>query len=140
MVKKVKNSAKQGKILAIDPGSKNIGVAISDPDLVMAFARSSIQNTPEGLGTLVQLCQLEEISTIIVGQPLIQGEHAINDALKKELQSQLPEIEFIDFNEDFSTQDAIAELKASGATPEEIAEMKDSYAARKILENYIKAL
>lgn len=129
----------KGRILAIDPGTKNIGVAISDPNLVIAFARPAIQNTPEGITTLIELCQSEQVSTIVVGQLLIQGQHAINDTLKIQLQSKLPEIEFIDFNEDFSTQDAIEELKASGASSEEIAEMKDSYAARKILENYLAA-
>jgi RNase H-fold protein (predicted Holliday junction resolvase) len=132
--------AKKAKVLAIDPGTKNIGIAISDPDLVMAFARPQVTNTPQGLEQLIQLCQKEQVTTIVVGQPMIQGQHAINNNLKTELQTKLPEVEFIDFNEDFSTQDAIAELKASGASPEEITEMKDSYAARKILENYLANL
>jgi putative Holliday junction resolvase len=60
------------KILALDYGTKNIGVAISDSLQVLAFARNTIFNITEEqvIKELGELCRQENIDTVILGLPL----------------------------------------------------------------------
>ena len=60
-----------GRVLAIDPGSRRVGVAVSDPSATIAQPLSVIAASPEA--TLVQrlaaLAREEEASELVVGLP-----------------------------------------------------------------------
>ena len=60
------------KILAIDWGEKNIGLAISDSALRLAFPYKNlrIDNDDELLKNLKEICKQEKIKTIVFGLPL----------------------------------------------------------------------
>lgn len=129
----------KAKALALDPGIKTIGVAISDPDCVIAFARPPIQNSDTALNDILQVCEDEKVQTIVVGKLFHEGKNAINKDLVTKLKEK-SNLNIIEFDEDFSTQQAIEQLKESGAAHSDIKDMKDSYAARIILERYISSL
>ncbi len=129
---------KRVKTLALDPGTKTIGVAISDPDCVIAFARAPIANSQTAIQEIITLTEEEKVQLIIIGKLFHEGKYAINKEFKSKLQEST-DIEIIEFDEDYSTQQAIEQLKETGAAPSDIKEMKDSYAARVILERYINS-
>lgn len=58
------------KALGIDYGEKNIGIAISDEEGMMAFPRITIQNKPLVLADIARICKEEKIQTIVLGIPV----------------------------------------------------------------------
>ena len=57
------------RVLAIDYGTKRIGIAISDPLRIFATPRGIIQNGPRIMDELKALIASENVSTVIVGIP-----------------------------------------------------------------------
>lgn len=57
------------KILGIDYGRKNIGLAISDEGESMAFPREVIQNDKDLFNNLERVIKEEEIGKFVVGDP-----------------------------------------------------------------------
>jgi len=128
---------KKQKIIALDPGSKNIGLAISDADQIMAFAKQTFDNNPSGHQSILEFCLKENVTTVILGIPFKTDIHHPSQKLLSILRKLAPSLDLILFNEDYSTQDAIEHLKAAGYTPEEIKAKKDSMSAQVILTKYL---
>ena len=134
----------KGRKLGLDFGSTRIGVAICDPDGMLATPHSTI---PSGLGLISEIsaiCGSEEIVEIIVGLPRsLNGEisHAaklVNDFIA-ELSAQLPEIPVLTFDERFTTTLANQALRASGRNAKEGRAVIDQIAAVNILQSYLDA-
>jgi len=134
----------KGRKLGLDFGSTRIGVAICDPDGILATPYSTI---PSGLSLISQIsaiCGSEEIVEIIVGLPRsLNGEisHAaklVNDFIA-ELSAQLPEIPILTFDERFTTTLANQALRASGRNAKEGRAVIDQIAAVNILQSYLDA-
>lgn len=128
---------KKSKLLSLDPGSKNIGIALSDKEQIAAFAKETVSNNEAGLNRIKQLVEQEDVKQIILGLPLTTDQHHPSLKLQAQLQNLLPNTEIISFNEDYSTTEAIDKLKQAGFTPEEIQAKKDSMSAQVILEKYM---
>ena len=58
-----------GRILAIDYGTKRIGVAMSDPTRLIAQGVATIENTSQTFSRLQEILVREEIVLILVGMP-----------------------------------------------------------------------
>lgn len=60
------------RTLAVDPGSKRVGIAISDPTGTIAHALTTVPAQPEGTlaARLAELAKANEAGRIIVGLPL----------------------------------------------------------------------
>ena len=134
----------KGRKLGLDFGSTRIGVAICDPDGILATPYSTI---PSALGLISQIsaiCSSEEIVEIIVGLPRsLNGEisHAanlVNDFIT-ELSAQLPEIPVLTFDERFTTTLANQALRDSGRNAKEGRSVIDQIAAVNILQSYLDA-
>lgn len=59
------------RILAIDPGSKRVGLALSDPTATIAQALATIPATPAGTlaARLAQIARTNDAARIVVGLP-----------------------------------------------------------------------
>ncbi|NMB48328.1 Holliday junction resolvase RuvX [Candidatus Kuenenbacteria bacterium] len=68
---------KQGaRILGIDYGTKNVGLAISDREQNQAFVYDTLKMTAKFWEQLVEICEKEKIDKIVVGLPLsLKGEY-----------------------------------------------------------------
>ena len=115
------------KILGIDPGSKKVGLAISDSSGMIAFAFETWaldQKFPDKLSNLIQS---ENIQQIVVGLNLYPSKHF--DA-RKWAQENLDstKIPYAFENEDYSTFEAL-ELNPDAD--------KDQAAAQYILQKYL---
>jgi putative holliday junction resolvase len=137
----------KGRKLGLDFGSTRIGVAICDPDGILATPHSTIPSAPSGsslISEIKSICKSEEIVAIVVGLPRsLNGEisHAaklVNDFIA-ELSAQLPEIPVLTFDERFTTTLANQALRASGRNAKEGRAVIDQIAAVNILQSYLDA-
>lgn len=56
------------KYLGIDFGEKNVGLALSDELLTMAFPLSVLENTPNLVEEIGKICKEKEVGLIVVGE------------------------------------------------------------------------
>ena len=133
------------RILAIDPGDKRIGVALSDPTETIASPLTVVAHVSRQIdaATIAQLAQENQARLIIVGQsldlngkPTPQGRKAARLAEAIRTQTSLP-IELWD--ESGSTQAAQAARVAMGVRRSKRRGHMDDLAATYILQTYLDA-
>ena len=134
----------KGRKLGLDFGSTRIGVAICDPDGILATPHSTIASGLGLINDIKAICESEQIVAIVVGLPRsLNGEisHAanlVNDFID-ELSKKIPEIPVLTFDERFTTTLASQALRASGRNAKEGRAVIDQIAAVNILQSYLDA-
>lgn len=133
------------RILAVDPGTKRIGLAISDPTGTIANPLTVIEHVSrqEDAHTIVQLARTKDAGRIIVGQsldeygqPTFEGRQAARLAAAIREAADLP----VDlWDESFSTHDARAARIAMGTPRRKRRGHMDELAATVILQSYLDA-
>jgi putative Holliday junction resolvase len=135
---------KKGRKLGLDFGSSRIGVAVCDPDGILATPHSTLTAGPNLVSEIASICKSEEIIAIVVGLPRsLNGEisHAailVNDFISV-LTSELPEMPVHTFDERFTTTLANQALRASGRSSKVGRAVIDQIAAVGILQSYLDA-
>jgi putative Holliday junction resolvase len=133
------------RILAIDPGEKNIGIAVSDPSGAVANPLIVLRHVSRQLDAAViaQIAREQQVEQIIVGQaldddglPSPQGRRAARLAAAIRTQCDLP-VELWD--ESFSTHAASEALIALGTPRSKRKGHHDDIAATYILQTYLDA-
>ncbi len=133
------------RVLAVDPGEKRLGLALSDPTGVIANPLSVLKHVGRLLdaAAIVQIAQENGAGRIIVGaalgadgQPTPQSRHAERLAEAIRQQTILP-VELWD--ESGSTQAARAARAAMGVTRRKRTGHLDDLAATVILQDYLDA-
>lgn len=136
----------KGRILAIDYGNSTVGIAVSDPDRLMAFGRGSHKGLSEVelLDKIKDLVVADNVVTVVLGLPLSSDGsdtrqtlriRAFGSSLKEKL-SELPvEIEFLD--ESFSTFEANQILQKIGVKSADRKQTEDEMAAIVLVHRYI---
>jgi putative Holliday junction resolvase len=131
------------RILAVDPGEKNLGIAISDPTGTIANPLTVLKHVsrPLDAGAIAQLAADHQAERIIVGQaldddglPTPEGRRAARLAEALQAQTVLP-VELWD--ESGSTQAARQARLAMGASRRERRGHLDDLAAAYILQTYL---
>ncbi len=131
------------RILAVDPGEKRIGVAVSDPTGTIANPLAVVKHTArrEDVARIAQMAEEQEAVRIIVGHPLDAEGEAGPAALRAErfaeaLQAQtgLPVELWDEFG---STQEARAARIALGVPRRKRRGHLDDLAAVVILQSYL---
>ncbi len=121
------------KLLGIDYGARNVGLAVSNDDQTMAFPKGVITNNRELLGRIKELCQAEGVAAVVMGESHnFQGEEnkimrdikMFKVVLEKDLQ--LP----VYLEPEFMTSQEASRLQ--GATP-----LLDASAAALILKSFL---
>ncbi len=130
------------KVLGLDPGTKRIGVAISDDEHRYAFPRETIAiaNAEEALPAIHAVCRAESVDLIVIGLPLDQqgrsGKAAEQVKLFGELiQTQL-DIPVTYQDERFTSQESDTLLSQRNPRPRNKG-LRDRSAARIILQTYL---
>lgn len=130
------------KVLALDYGTKRIGIASGDRGMGIAFPRDIVDNNPAVFDKIEKLCVDLDVKIVIIGLPLsAKEEYAENkvmkslrvfvDMLKKRLDLLNVEIEYVD--ERFSSFEASAVTGKSGLSKKD---KLDAHAAQVILQRY----
>lgn len=129
------------KLLGIDYGERNVGLAVSNEDQTMAFPRDVLRNTKDLLPHIKELCKNEGITAIVVGEshnykgeenPIMSQIKIFRDVLSQE--TNLP----VYFEPEFLTSAEAARLQGghrqSGASR---SGLLDASAAALILKSFL---
>lgn len=133
----------QGRVLAIDMGSKRVGLAITDELRLTVRALPALPRTPwkHLLSSLSELCEGFDVRIVVLGLPLrldgSEGDAALEVrrvARNLELTLKIP-LSLQD--ERLTSKTAEASLREKGFRGEEISEHVDSEAAAFILSDFL---
>ncbi len=131
------------KVLAIDFGTKRVGLATGDTELRVAVPKGVLRNNGELLDRLEKIIREGGIGKVIVGLPLTpsgkEGQRAklVREFVKK-LKERLPYLDIELRDERYSTYEA--ESRLADLPPRKRREILDSVAAQVILEDYLHSL
>lgn len=135
----------QGRVLAIDMGSKRVGLAVSDELRLSVRTLPALPRTPwkRLLNSLAGLCEEFDVRMVVVGLPLrldgVEGDAAqevTRLARNLELTLKIP-ISLQD--ERLTSKAAEGSLREQGLHGRQISEGVDSEAAAIILRDYLSA-
>jgi len=133
------------RVLAVDPGEKNLGIALSDPSGTIASPLTVLRHTSRQMDAalIANLAQEHGAELIVVGQalddegqPTPQGRRAARLAAAIRAQTNLP---VVLWDESLSTQEARAARIALGAPRRKRRGHLDDLAATYILQTYLDA-
>jgi putative Holliday junction resolvase len=132
--------------MGLDVGEKTIGVAVSDELGIVATPLTTIMRTASikaDLRQVEQLIQIEDISTVVVGLPImLDGEEAVQAGKVREFAERLARrlrIPLEMWDERLSTVEAHRALRETGAKREKRKRVVDAVAAAIILRSYLNA-
>lgn len=132
------------RLIALDHGTRRIGVAVGDTETGMAFARAAIKrrNLDHDLALIGELCAGEEVARIVVGLPLnMDGSEGEQAAAARSFGEALERIglEVVFADERLTTWEAGERLAETGRRVRRGTGELDSTAARLILQQYLDA-
>lgn len=135
-----------GRILAIDYGSKRVGVAVSDPMRVIAQGVTTLANDPRLINTLCALIQSKEASLVLVGMPY--GPDGSKGAKANEVEQFIAdlqsatEVPIETWDESYSSVNAQRRLIEAGMKMKQRRDKGriDEMAARVFLQEYLDSL
>src|SRR5664280_437387 len=131
------------RILAVDPGSKHIGVALSDPSGTIASPLAVLSHISRivDAATVVELAHSNQVGLFVIGQsldedgiPTFEGRRASRFAETLKLQTGLP---VVLWDEAFTTRDARSTRIQMGVSRRDRSGHLDSLAAVILLQSFI---
>ena len=132
------------RILAIDHGSKRIGIALSDPLRIFAKPFATLPNTgfKKFLAQLKEIIAQQDVALIVLGMPwAIDGSKTPKtlevEAFGLKLQKQL-DTEVVFWDERYSSSEADEALKTIGLSWKAGKSTRDAMAATMILKSYLE--
>jgi putative Holliday junction resolvase len=134
------------KILAVDPGEKRLGLAVSDPTGTLARPLGVLKHISRlaDAARVAEVARENDVELIVVGQsfdesgqPNLAGRRAANLAEALRTQTSLP---VVLWDEAFTTQDARTTRLESGASRKKRAGHLDELAAAILLQSYLDSV
>lgn len=135
----------RGRVLAIDFGSRRIGVAVSDPLGITAQQLPAILREGDRRDLEAIACVAGEyrVDTVVIGLPLLPGGTEGSQAVKvRQFALKVNErlgLPVVPWDERFTTAQAERHLIASGVRREKRREVRDSLAAALLLQSALDA-
>lgn len=136
----------RGRRLALDVGSVRIGVALSDPDGILASPLETVAAAVDGsdVARVVQLIEENFVVEVVVGLPVaLRGNHTASTEAAldfyEDLAEELPEMPLRLVDERMSTMAATQAFHASGVSAKKGRKRIDQAAAVHILQGWLDA-
>ncbi len=134
------------RILAVDLGTKRVGLAITDPLNIIAQAYDTVpfESTELFSNRLNELIQLKNIGTVVFGLPItMKGLESKKTKEVREIVEKiklvLPEDIDVDFeDESLTSKEAEAIIRQMGKQPFKNKALIDQIAAQRILQQYME--
>jgi putative Holliday junction resolvase len=133
-----------GRILAIDYGTKRVGLAVTDPMKIIANPLTTV-DTHKIFDYLKQYLQTEQVETFVVGKPMrLDGSdtHGTQPAegFVKKLNEQFPTIPIVRIDERFTSSMALQTMIDMGTKKKDRQNKKnlDQMSAALILQTYMQ--
>lgn len=136
-----------GRVLALDVGGKRIGVALSDPDRIIASGQPTIQAQPakQAYQAIRKIVEEQGVTQIVIGLPLtMRGEIGPQAELVQEFAAELAKrvvktpIELYD--ERLTSVAAERSMEAMGMKRQQRRDQVDQMAATLILQAFLEGL
>lgn len=142
----------RGRRIGVDVGSVRIGVAMSDPDCILATPVETVEAAVDGsdVARVVELVRENEVVEVVVGLPVaLRGNHTSSTYLAEEFAEDLREdlnegvegegipVRLVD--ERMSTMAATQAFQASGVSAKKGRKKIDQAAAVHILQGWLDA-
>ena len=133
----------RGRVLALDLGSRRIGMAVSDPERSLAFPAGHLDRVEarRDLEALHALAQEREISRIVVGLPLHldggAGEAAQSAREFAEALARVTAVPVDLFDERWTTREALRSLRDSAPKRRRRKGEVDAVAATLLLQSWL---
>ena len=133
------------RVLALDVGQKRIGVALSDPEQLLATPLTTIERKGQttDFDQVLLLAKEHEVGEIIVGLPFSlsgalgpEGQRASRFTKDLSTHASVP---VVSVDERYSSVEAERLLRASGVEPSRNRARVDAAAAAVILQSYLDA-
>ncbi|MDR2538568.1 MAG: Holliday junction resolvase RuvX [Bifidobacteriaceae bacterium] len=131
-----------GPALAIDFGTKRIGLAVSNPERTIALPLPAVKNDAQALEQIRDICRVKQVTQVYLGAPKhLSGEVS---AMQKQAErfakklAMLTNLPYSWIDERFSSVQATQNLRSLGKNSLQIKPLVDSEAARIILNSALK--
>lgn len=134
-----------GRTLALDVGTKTIGIAISDPLGMMAHPLRTLsrKGVRQDTAVLVELVREREVERVVVGLPLeLDGTEARSARLARQIGEALAEaagVPVVYVDERYSSVEAERRLIDAGVSRARRKEVIDQMAAVIVLEDWLRS-
>ena len=134
------------RILAVDPGSKRIGIALSDPTGIIANPLTVLMHVARlaDAAAVAELAASHAADRIVIGQsfdedgnPSFEGRRSMRFAEALRTQTSIP---VILWDESFTTQDARLARIQMGVSRKDRSGHLDDLAATVLLQSYLDSL
>lgn len=133
------------RYLALDVGTKRIGIAVSDELSLTAFPVMTLQvhrNRREDLRSIARLARHFDVSAIVVGHPIhLSGETSPRASKVQQFAAELGELTGLPihlWDERLTTQEAHQILYEAGRARQEHRDVVDQVAATLILQSFLE--
>ncbi len=134
-----------GRILGIDPGEKRVGLALSDPQGIIASPLGQIefQNQEQLISQIKELCQKHQVEEIVLGYPLRttgrKGQEAEKVEELAEVIRQKTGLKVHLWDERLTTQQAEKELLQADLSRKKRKKLRDQLSACFMLDSFLLA-
>ena len=138
-------SEHRGRVLAIDPGERRVGLAISDPDRKFAFPLTTYErrDADRDAAYFRDLITAEAVSEIVVGLPVhLSGQEGAKARETRAFADWLTRATGLPvrfWDERFTTVEAESALWQAGLTHRQRKARRDRVAAQILLQTYLEA-
>lgn len=133
------------RILAIDYGKKKTGLAVSDPEQIIARGLETVP-TKELIGYLKNYCKEEEVEKVIIGYPLNFDDTPTDatplvDKFIGKYKNVFPDLEIEKVDEQLTSKMAMQEMIAMGLKKKQRQQKEtvDTVAATIMLQDYLES-
>ena len=134
------------RIMAIDYGSKRVGIAVTDPQQIIATGLTTVHSN-EVIAFLKQYMQKEEVACIVVGEPKRMNNEPSDSARFIEpfvmhLKRTFPKVKVERMDERFTSKMAFQTMIDSGLKKKarQNKELVDEISATIILQSYLQSI
>ena len=135
-----------GRVVAIDYGTKRVGIAVTDPLKLISTPLDTVP-THQAIEFLSNYISNQPVELMVVGLPVqmngqpSETEPHIQKFIKK-LKEQIPQIPIVRYDERFTTKMAISSMIEGGYKKKDRQDKKrlDSISATLILQGYLLSI
>ncbi len=133
------------RILAIDYGTKYIGLAITDDDNTFSVPYSVEENTNNFFDKLIEIIYEENIGIIVIGYPTtfdgyVSARHKLINDFVDNINSKVSNLEIVLQDEAYTTKSSEYIQREFGLRNSQIKKTKDMSSAALILDAYLKMI
>ncbi len=133
-----------GRIMALDYGGKRCGLAVTDPDRIIATGLTTVE-TPKLLNFVIDYCKKENVDQFVFGIPFKMDGTLSKiakeiEAFLDELNKAMPQLPIAGVDETLTSQQAVASMVQAGIPKKKRRqkELIDKVSATLILQRYME--